>query len=163
MDQDHDFTALRELLASTGQDMPQDTQVDQFLIEFHRRQRAQLLVPQSMWARSAAWMQERIAGLQLVPSLSYAGAVAAIAVTVCLSLSQEVKVTHVDGQSKLAFRMPARDASFAMVPVSLGVASPIASKAGESPNFTSARNDSSATRYVLATNSHGAYDATVAF
>ena len=52
MDQDQDFSALRNLLALKRLDMPKDTQVNQFLIEFHRRQRAQLLVPQSRWTRA---------------------------------------------------------------------------------------------------------------
>jgi hypothetical protein len=162
MENDHDFTALRNLLALKAQDLPQDTQIDQFLIEFHRRQRAQLLVPQSFWARAGGWMKERLAGIQLIPSLSYAGAFAAIAFISCVGLSQQVQVTHVDGQSKLTFRMPAQDTSFAMVPVSLG-ASPIASKSGYSPSFSSSRNDSAATRYVLATASRGVNDSTVAF
>lgn len=163
MDQDQDFSALRKLLALKKLDMPQDTQVDEFLIEFHRRQRAQLLVPQSVFARATGWMKERVAGFQLVPSLSYASAFAAIAITACLSLSQQVQVTQVDGQSKLAFRMPGHDASFALVPGSFVPAANMSAKLSDSTNFTPNRTDSSATRYVLATNSHGAYDATVAF
>ena len=99
--------------------------------------------------------------MQLLPSLSYAGAAAAIAITVGLNLSQDVQVTQVDGQSKLTFRMGGQPSSFAMVPVTLGVAS--AAPKAEAPTFTPAHYDSSATRYVLATTSHGAYDATVAF
>jgi hypothetical protein len=161
MDQNQDFFSLRELLALKRFDMPNDTQVDQFLIEFHRRQRAQLLVPQSVFARGLAWIKE--SALAPLPSLSWAGAVAAIAVTAFLSLSQQVQVTHVDGQSRLSFRMmPAHDTSFAMLPGSLGAAPTISTKVSDSPNFAPARN-SAATRYVLANNSHGAYDATVAF
>jgi hypothetical protein len=167
MDQDQDFSALRNLLASTRLDMPQDTQVDQFLIEFHRRQRAQLLAPQPLWVRTVtrafAWMKERVAEFELVPSLSYASAFAAIAITACVSLSQQVQVTEVDGQSKLTFRMPTHETSFAMVPGSFVPASNVAPKLGDSANFTPNRTESTATRYVLATNSHGAYDATVAF
>ncbi len=120
-------------------------------------------MPQSIWARSGGWIKERLASLQLVPSLSYASAFAAIAVTVSLSLSRDVQVTQVDGQSKLTFRMAGQNASFAMVPVTLGVAAPAAPRASDNPTFTPAHYDSSATRYVLANNSHGAYDATVAF
>jgi hypothetical protein len=151
------------LLALKRLEMPKDTQVDQFLIEFHRRQRAQLLVPQPVWARAIAWMKERVAGFELIPSLSYASAFAAIAITACVGLSQQVQVTEVDGQSKLSFRMPAHDTSFAMVPGSFVPASNISPMVSGSPNFTPNRTDSAATRYVLATNSHGAYDATVAF
>ena len=38
MDQDQDFSKLRNLLALKKLDMPSDTQIDQVLIEFHRRQ-----------------------------------------------------------------------------------------------------------------------------
>ena len=163
MDQDQDFSSLRNLLALKRLDMPQDTQVDQFLIEFHRRQRAQLLVPQPVWIRAIGWMKERVAGFELVPSLSYASAFAAIAITACVSLSQQVQVTEVGGQSKLSFRMPTHETSFAMVPGSFVPASNVSPKLSDSPNFTPNRTDSAATRYVLANNSHGAYDATVAF
>ena len=163
MDQDQDFSSLRNLLALKRLDMPQDTQVDQFLIEFHRRQRAQLLTPQPLWVRATAWIKERAAGFELVPSLSYASAFAAIAITACVGLSQQVQVTEVDGQSKLSFRMPTHETSFAMVPGSFAPAANVSPKISDSPNFTPSRTDSAATRYVLANNSHGAYDATVAF
>jgi hypothetical protein len=163
MNQDQDFSALRSLLASTKLDYPQDTQVDEFLIEFHRRQRAQLLVPQSFFARSFSWMKERVAGLQLAPSLSYGGAFAAIAITAFVGLSQQVQVTEVGGQSKLTFRMPSRDGSFAMVSGSFAPAATFSPKSSDSPSFTPARADSAATRYVLANNAQGAHDATVAF
>ncbi len=39
-----------------------------------------------------------------MPTLSYGSAFAAVAITACLSLSQDVQVTQVDGQSKLTFR-----------------------------------------------------------
>lgn len=163
MDQNHDFSSLRKLLALKRLDMPQDTQVDQFLIEFHHRQRAQLLARQSVFARAAAWMKERMAGFELVPSLSYASVFAAIAITACVSLSQQVQVTEQGGQSKLTFRMPTHETSFAMVPGSFVPAANVSPKVGDSPNFAPNRTDSAATRYVLANNSPGAYDATVAF
>jgi hypothetical protein len=163
MDQDQDFSSLRNLLALKRMDMPQDTQVDQFLIEFHHRQRAQLLVPQPIWTRAIAWMKERAAGFELVPSLSYASAFAAIAITAFVGLTQQVQVTEVGGQSKLSFRMPTHETSFAMVPGSFVPASSVSPKLSDSPNFTPNRTGSAATRYVLANNSHGAYDATVAF
>jgi len=163
MDQDQDFSALRNLLALNRLEMPQDTQVDQFLIEFHRRQRAQLLVPQPVWGRVLGWMKERVAGFQLVPSLSYGSAFAAIAIVACLGLSQQVQVTQVDGQSRLSFRMPTQDTSFAMVPGSLISAPNMSPKVSDSPNFSPNPAESSATRYVLANNAQRAYDATVAF
>lgn len=163
MDQDQDFSSLRNLLALKRLDMPQDTQVEEFLTEFHRRQRAQLLVPQSVWARGLSWMKEKVAGFQLVPSLSYGSAFAAIALVACIGFSQQVQVTDVGGQSTLSFRMPSHDTSLAMVPGSFAPSAVIAPKLGDSPNFTPARSDSAATRYVLATNSQGAHDATVAF
>lgn len=132
------------------------------MIEFHRRQRAQLLVPQSIWARGAAWVQERMAGFQLVPSLSYAGVAAAIAITALVGVSQQVQVSQVDGQSKLTLRMPTGQSSFAMVPVSFTPAA-VSPKVTDSPNFAPTRHDSAATRYVLANNAQGAHDSTVAF
>jgi hypothetical protein len=163
MDNDQDFSSLRHLLALKRLDMPQDTQVDQFLIEFHNRQRAQLLVPQPVWVRAFAWLKERAAGFELVPSLSYASAFAAIAVAACVGLSQQVQVTEVGGQSKLSFRMPTHETSFAMVPGSFVAGSNASPKLNDSPNFAANRTDSAATRYVLANNSHGACDPTVAF
>ena len=141
MDQDQDFSALRNLLALKRVDMPQDTQVDQFLIEFHRRQRAELLVPQPVWTRAIAWMTERVAGFELVPSLSYASVFAAIAITACVGLSQQVQVTEVGGQSKLTFRMPTHETSFAMVPGSFVPAANVSPKLSDSQNFTPSRNE----------------------
>ena len=142
--------------------MPQDTQVEQFLVELHRRQRAQLLVPQSIWSHAMSWTKEKMAGFELVPSVSYASVAAAIALTAFVGLSQQVQVTQVDGQSKLTFRMAPQDGSFAMVPASLIPSATISPKLSDSPNFAASRSDSSATRYVLA-NSQGDHDATVAF
>jgi len=163
MDQDQDFSALRNLLALKKLDYPQDTQVEEFLIEFHRRQRAQLLVPQSAWSRAIGWMKERLAGFELVPSLSYASVFAAIAITACVGLSQQVQVTQEDGQSRLSFRMPIHETSFAVIPGSFVPAANVSPKVGDSPNFAPSRTDSIATRYVLANNTPGANDATVAF
>jgi hypothetical protein len=163
MDQDQDFSSLRNLLALTRLDMPQDTQVDQFLAEFHHRQRAQLLARQSLFARATSWAKEKVAGFELVPSLSYASVAAAIAITAFVGLSQQVQVvTNTDGQSKLTFRMPSHDTSFAMVPGSFAPASTISPRIGDSANFAP-KADSVATRYVLANNTPGAYEATVAF
>jgi hypothetical protein len=164
MEQDHDFSALRLLLVSTRLDLPQDTEIDQFLAEFHHRQRVQLLAKRSALSRAAGWIKEKISGLELVPSLSCGSVAAAIAIIACVGLSQQVQVvTDNGGQSKLTFRMPARDTSFAMVPASFYPAATASSQAGEIPNFTPNRNDAAATRYVLANNSPGAYDKTVAF
>jgi hypothetical protein len=163
MEQDQDFSALRKLLALQRLDLPEDTQVDEFLVEFHRRQRAQLLVQAPIWARGFAWVKERIAGLEVIPSLSYGSAFAALAIVACVSLSQQVQVTQVDGQSRLTLRMPTHDTSFAMVPGSFVPAANVSPKLGDSPNFAPSRADSAATRYVLANNTPGAYDATAAF
>src|SRR5271154_5629493 len=141
MDQDQDFSSLRNLLALKRLDMPQDTQVDQFLIEFHRRQRAELLAPQPVWIRALAWMKERVAGFELVPSLSYASVAAAIAITAFVGLSQQVQVTQQDGQSRLSFRMPIQETSFAMVPGSFVPAANVSPKVGDSPNFAPSRTD----------------------
>jgi len=164
MDQNQDFSSLHNLLASTRLELPQDTQVEQFLAEFHHRERAQLLARRSVFTRAAAWMKQRVAGFELIPTLSYGGAVAAIALTVCLNLGQQVQVvTNNDGQTKLTFTMPTRDASFAMVPGSFFQPASLSPKVSASPSFTPNRTDAAATRYVLANNSPGAYDKTVAF
>ncbi|MCE0482765.1 MAG: hypothetical protein LV479_00840 [Methylacidiphilales bacterium] len=158
MDQNQDFSKLRALLSLQRVEIPADT--DRFLIEFHRRQRAQLLVPESLWARAFSWLKERVAGLDLVPSVSYAAAFAAIAITAVVGLSQQVQVTETAGHvPQLSFHLPARDASFAMLPASFGANA--ASKLNESANLS--RSDSTPTQFVLATNPHRAYDATVAF
>ena len=67
------------------------------------------------------------------------------------------------GQSKLSFRLPTHETSFAMVPGSFVPASSVSPKLSDSQNFTPNRVESAATRYVLANDTHGAYDATVAF
>jgi hypothetical protein len=162
-DSDQDFASLRNLLALQKLDMPRDTQVDEFLVEFHRRQRAQLLVSPSVFARSFGWMKERVSAWRWAPSLSYGAAFAAIAIIACAALSQQVQVTEASGQSKLSFRMPS-ETSFALVPGSFVPASNVSPHLSDSPTFVSGRTGSAAaTRYVLATNSPGAYDATVAF
>jgi len=163
MNQDHDFTALQNLLALTRQDLPQDTQVDDFLAEFHRRQRAQLFVRKSMLGNALAWVKERLASLDPVPSLSYAGVAAAIALTAFLGLSQQVAVSNTDGQTKFSFRMPLHENSFALLPGTLLRSVTVSPKLSESPTFAPSRADAVATRYVLANNTHGANDATVAF
>ncbi len=162
MEHTEDFSQLRSLLASTKLEYPQDTQVDQFLIEFHRRQRAQLLVPQSLWSRAFAAIQERLPRFALVPSLSYASAMAAIAVAVVVGLSQQVQVTDQPGQGiKLSFGMANRDNTFALLP---GTLTPnLMPKAADSLNFTPTHADTATTRFVLADNSQGAYVSTVAF
>ena len=58
MDQDQNFSSLRKLLALKKLDTPKDTEVERFLIEFHRRQRAGVSVPDSAWDRFTAWVGE---------------------------------------------------------------------------------------------------------
>jgi hypothetical protein len=157
MEHDQDFSALRNILALKKLEMPMDTEVNRFLIEFHRRQRAQLLVPETRWARAMSWLKERAAGFELAPSLSYASAFAAIAIAAFVGLSQQVQVTQSEGgQYKLSFHMPTTSSAFAMIPASFSSATPSTRTDGVnfSPNTT--------TRFVLA-NSRVAYDATVAF
>lgn len=162
MDHNQDFSALRNLLALKRLEAPIDTDINRFLIEFHRRQRAQLLVPASRLARAVAWLRERASNFGLVPSLSYATAFAAIAITVVLGLSPQVQVTHDSGgQSQLSLSMPSNPSSFAMIPASFGAVT-TASKA-DSLSFMPSRSEALATRFVLANNSHSAYDANMAF
>jgi len=162
MDQNQDFTALRNLLALKRLDLPQDTQIDEFLTELHRRQRAQLLTPASPWIRAMAWMKEKISGFELVPSLSYGAAVAAIAITAVVGLSQQVQVTDQSGHAfQLSLRSASHDNAFAMIPAAFSPAT-TAPKATENLNFTPNHSDSATTRFVLANNTHGAYDNAVA-
>jgi len=161
MDKNQDFSALRNLLALKRLEMPMDTEINRFLIELHRRQRAQLIAPASTWAHALAWVQERLEGFQLVPSLSYASAFAAIAITAFVGLSQQVQVTHEDGQYQLSLHMPTSDSSFAMLPATFGATPAVTQKPADSLNFNPTKTDST-TRFVLA-NSHAAYDANVAF
>jgi hypothetical protein len=163
MDHDQDFSALRNLLALKRLEISSDTQVDQFLIEFHRRQRAQLLVPASRWARAWAWLREGFPALELVPSLSYAAVFGAIAITAVLGFSRQVQVTQDSGgQYRLSFNLPSSQSSFAMIPASFGAVT-TASKT-DNLSFTPSRSDTpAATRFVLANNSHSYYDANMAF
>ena len=167
MNENNDFSSLRNLLALKRLEMPRDTQVDEFLVEFHRRQRAQLIARQSVLSRLTGWMKERVEGFSNIPSLSsslsYTTAVAAIAILALGGLSQQVQVSQVDGQSRLTFTMPSHDSSFAMLPGTFGSAPAISAKAGDMPAFVPARADSTATQYVLANTSQKAYDSTVAF
>ncbi len=161
---DQDFSALRNLLALKKNDYPQDTQVEDFLTEFHRRQRAQLFVRKSLWSSAVARVKEFAASFNPVHSLSYAGVAAAITITAFVGLSQQVAVTtNSDGQTKFSFRMPLHETSFAMLPGTLLPSATVSPKLSDALNFTPSRTDAAATRYVLANTTHGANDATVAF
>jgi hypothetical protein len=162
MNQNQDFSALRNLLALRKLEMPLDTQVDRFLIELHRRQRAQLLVPESAWDRTVAWLSAKVENFGLFPSLSYAAAAAAIALASFVGLSQQVSVTHEAGGSyQLSLRLPTGDSSFAMLPVSFTPTSGAAKI--DSLSFTPVHADAATPRFILANNSHAAYDANAAF
>jgi hypothetical protein len=153
MERKDEFASLRNVLAIKRLEIPMDTEVNRFLIEFHRRQRAQLLVPASRWSRAIDWMKERAASVGVVPSLSYGCAVAAIALVAFMGLSQQVQLTHVDGGGyKFSLLTPGRDPSLAMIPASFDT---MTTKARKSATPT-------ATRFVLAS-SHPGYDATAAF
>jgi len=157
MDQDQDFSKLRNLLATKRFDMPQDTQIDEFLTELHRRQRAQLIASPSLWARFTSW----VSGFELVPSLSYGAAFAAIALTAVVGLSQQVQVTEQPGHPyQLSLRTNSHDSAFAMIPTSFSPTAAKAPKTTENLNFTPTHSDSATTRFVL--NNHGAYDNSVA-
>ena len=156
MDQNHDFSALRNLLALRRLEVPMDTEVNRFLIEFHRRQRAQLLVKESAWARVTSWLGERIS---FAPSLSYASGLACVAVIGFLSFSTPTQITSSPGHYQLSLSMPGKPAAFALLPSSYVREG--STGGHENMSFTSsARAD--ATRFVLA-NSRVAYDATAAF
>jgi hypothetical protein len=161
MEPTNDFSKLRNVLALKRLELPMDTEVNRFLIEFHRRQRAQLLVPESLWSRATAWMKERAADFGIVPSLSYGCAVAAIALAAFVGLSQQVQVTNVDGQYKLSLLSPSHDPALAMIPASFSNISLPARRASAPATF-GAVGSQATTRFVLA-NSHPGYDASATF
>jgi hypothetical protein len=160
MENKDDFAPLRNVLALKRLDVPMDTEVNRFLIEFHRRQRAQLLVPESRWTRTMEWLKERASALGVVPSLSYGCAVAAIALTAFMGLSQDVKVTHVDGQYKFSLLSPGHDPALAMIPASFNLEAP--ARKASAPTTFGASSAQSTTRFVLA-NSHPGYDVSATF
>ena len=162
MENEHDFSALRNLLALRKLQTPMDTEVNRFLIEFHRRQRAQLLAPQSRWARAVTWLREYAEGFQLVPSLSYGSSFAAVALLAFLAFSQQVQVRPSESHYKLALGLPGSDSVQAVTPVSFVRDSSPASDKLESLTFTPAAPKTGPTRFVLA-NTRVAYDATAAF
>lgn len=166
MNDNHDFSALSSLLALRKNDYPQDTQVEEFLTEFHRRQRAQLFVRKSLLGSAMTWVKERVVSFELAPTLSYASVAAAIAITAFVGLSQQVAVTtSSDGQTKFSLRMPGtHETSLAMLPGTLlPSVTDSTPKLTDAQNFTPSRADAAATRYVLANTTQGANDATVAF
>ena len=153
----NEHAALRNLLALKRLEMPMDTNVDRFLIEFHRRQRAQLLQPPSTWARVTAWIGERCAGLSLGSSLSYGSAFAAVALVALLSFSPQVQVSQTQsGQYKMSLHMPGNESSFAMLPSGMNTAmTPAVSR---TPDISFAATRLATTRFVLA-KPNLAYDA----
>jgi hypothetical protein len=161
MERTEDFASLRNLLAIKRLELPMDTEVNRFLIELHRRQRAQLMEPAPRWARLTDWMKERAAAFGLFPSLSTACAVVAIAFTAFAGLSQQVQVTHVDGGYKLSLLTPGHEPSLAMIPASFSTF-PTLARTNAAPTTFGAGGAQATTRFVLA-NSHPGYDATAAF
>jgi len=161
METTNDFAKLRNVLALKRLELPMDTEINRFLIEFHRRQRAQLLVPASGWSRALAWMKERAADFGIVPSLSYGCAVAAIALAAFVGLSQQVQVTDVGGQYKLSLVTPSHDPALAMIPASFSNIS-LPAKRASLPTTFGASGSQATTRFVLA-NSHPGYDASATF
>jgi hypothetical protein len=161
METTNDFAKLRNVLALKRLELPMDTEINRFLIEFHRRQRAQLLVPASGWSRALAWMKERAADFGIVPSLSYGCAVAAIALAAFVGLSQQVQVTDVGGQYKLSLVTPSHDPALAMIPASFSNIS-LPAKRACLPTTFGASGSQATTRFVLA-NSHPGYDASATF
>jgi len=153
MERHDDFASLRNLLAIKRLELPMDTEVNRFLIEFHRRQRAQLLQPVSGWSRLTEWVKS----FRLAPSLSYSLAVAAIALVGFMGLSQQVQVTHVDGGYKFSLLTPGHDPEMAMIPAFTTPA-----KKSSAPATFGAGAKQATTRFVLA-NSHPGYDASATF
>ena len=137
-----------------------DTEVNRFLIEFHRRQRAQLLVPESRWARVVAWFRDRAEDFRPAASLSYASGFAAVALATFLGFSPQVHVARDDGQYKLSLGQGSAP-TLAMVPATFthDTATPAANN---NLTFTPVSGGATATRFILG-NPRVAYDATAAF
>jgi hypothetical protein len=162
MKHETDFSALQNLLALKKLEMPLDTEVDRFLIEFHRRQRAGLLVPESRLDRVVSWLRGLVENLQPVPSLAGVGAFAAIAIACIIGLAPQSPADSSSGAYNLSFSLPTRDAAFAMIPASYTRTTTLGSSAkSDSLSFTPAARPA-ATRFILS-NPRVAYDATAAF
>src|SRR5271155_479168 len=116
MKHETDFTALQNLLALKRLETPVNTEVDRFLIELHRRQRAGILVPESRLDRAFAWLRSLVENLRPMPSLIGAGAMAAVAMACFLGFSPQAEVASSDGSYHLSFSLPTKDAAFAMIP-----------------------------------------------
>src|SRR5580692_9476952 len=111
MKHETDFTALQNLLALKRLETPADTEVDRFLIELHRRQRAGILVPESHLDRALAWMRGLVENIRPMPSLIGAGALAAVAIVGVLGLAPQAQVASSDGSYHLSFSLPTKDAA----------------------------------------------------
>jgi hypothetical protein len=160
MKHETDFSALQNLLALRKLEMPIDTEVDRFLIELHRRQRAGLLVPESRLERAVSWLRGLVENLQPVPSLAGVGAVAAVAIVCILGLAPQSPANSSSGAYNLSFSLPTKDAAFAMIPASY-TRTTFGSPKSDSLSFTPAARPA-ATRFILS-NPRVAYDATAAF
>jgi hypothetical protein len=161
MKHEPDFSALRNLLALKKLDTPLETEVDRFLIEFHRRQRAQLLVPASRLGLTFDWLRAAVESLRLVPSLAGVGVAAGLALALVFGLgTPQAPKADAAGSYTLSYRMPGAQAAFAMVPTAF-TKTP-ASTAAKNDNFSFTSATPSATRFILA-NPRVAYDATAAF
>jgi hypothetical protein len=161
MKHETDFSALQDLLSLKKLEMPVDTEVDRFLIELHRRQRAGILVPESRLDRAAAWLRGLVENLRPMPSLIGAGAIAAVAVACVLGFGPQAEVASSDGSYHLSFSVPAKDSAFALIPAAFTKAMLGSPAKSDNLSFTPAAHPS-ATRFILS-NPRVAYDATAAF
>jgi hypothetical protein len=160
MKHETDFSALQNLLALKRLETPADTEVDRFLIELHRRQRAGILVPESAFDRAFAWLRGLVENLRPMPSLIGAGALAAVAIVGVLGLAPQAQIASSDGSYHLSFSLPTKDAAFAMIPAAFNKTS-FGASAKSDLSFTPTARPA-ATRFILS-NPRVAYDATAAF
>lgn len=160
MKHETDFSALQDLLALKRLDTPADTEVDRFLIELHRRQRAGILVPESGFDRAIAWLRSLVENLRPMPSLIGAGAVAAAVIVGVLGLAPQAQIASTDGSYHLSFSLPTKDAAFAMIPAAFNKTT-FGDSAKSDLSFTPTARPA-ATRFILS-NPRVAYDATAAF
>lgn len=86
MQQDEDFSDVQKLLRLKRYETPGPDYIDNFLKDFHQRQRSEL-IKTPLWRIAADRVQAFFSGFQ-VPKLAYAGAFAAVALSVVGAVSQ---------------------------------------------------------------------------
>lgn len=174
MNSKRDFTALQQLLALHREEVhsqAQQADLNRFLQELHRRQRAKLLVPVSPWVYAVQWCQHRVEGFEHLfagfrPALAYASggaAFAALALAALFCFTPQIQLNGASSQNvaQVSFHLPGgATPTVALFPTAAAALNFSEEKLGHA--FGSASQFAVATpRFVLDT--HAAYDARAAF